>query len=223
MLVSKPPLTFTTIIKTILTVWCNHINNKIQPSAWVFLARSILDSTVSCDITKRDLPTFSQISRGQRVKRECLGTRLNKIQTDCHLKAVAYRNRINLEVNFWEEYQLKKTFWGFQKIVQTLIPFWKTTLNRGWGGGLLFLLTRDGSIAQNLKKMDLSQQFCWRASCKLTSYTPLLPSILFQIFTYYHTYLVIKFLYFQWGILFEEGIYFKTTDNDYNESFVNVT
>ena len=35
-----------------------------------------LDSTVSCDVTERDLPAFSQTSGGQRVKRERLRTRL---------------------------------------------------------------------------------------------------------------------------------------------------
>ena len=41
-----------------------------------FSARSILDSTLSCDVTVRDSPILSQTMRGQRVKRECLGTRL---------------------------------------------------------------------------------------------------------------------------------------------------
>ena len=31
---------------------------------------------MSCDVTERDLPALSQSSRGQRVKRERLGTRL---------------------------------------------------------------------------------------------------------------------------------------------------
>ena len=31
---------------------------------------------MSCDVTERDLPALSQTSRGQRVKRERLGTRL---------------------------------------------------------------------------------------------------------------------------------------------------
>ena len=35
-----------------------------------------VDSTVSCDVTERDSPAFSQTSRGQRVKRERLRTRL---------------------------------------------------------------------------------------------------------------------------------------------------
>ena len=35
-----------------------------------------LDSTVSCDVTERDSPAFSQTSGGQRVKRERLRTRL---------------------------------------------------------------------------------------------------------------------------------------------------
>ena len=47
-----------------------------QPSPQAFSARSILDSTMSCDVTGRYSPTLSQTSRGQRVKRERLGTRL---------------------------------------------------------------------------------------------------------------------------------------------------
>ena len=35
-----------------------------------------LYSTVSCDVTERDSPAFSQTSGGQRVKRERLRTRL---------------------------------------------------------------------------------------------------------------------------------------------------
>ena len=41
-----------------------------------FSARSILDSTVSCDVTERYSPALSQTSLGQRGKRERLGTRL---------------------------------------------------------------------------------------------------------------------------------------------------
>ena len=44
-----------------------------QPSPQAFSARSILDSTVSCDVTERYTPL-----RGQRGKRERLGTRLGK-------------------------------------------------------------------------------------------------------------------------------------------------
>ena len=40
------------------------------------LSAVILDSTVSCDVTERDLPALSQTSRGQQVKRERLGIRL---------------------------------------------------------------------------------------------------------------------------------------------------
>ena len=47
-----------------------------QPSSLGVLSAVILDSTVSCDVTERDLPTLSQSSRGQRVKRERLRTRL---------------------------------------------------------------------------------------------------------------------------------------------------
>ena len=47
-----------------------------QPSLRAFSARSILDSTVSCDVTERYLLALSQTSRGQRVKRERPGTRL---------------------------------------------------------------------------------------------------------------------------------------------------
>ena len=48
----------------------------VQPSPEAFSARSIMDSTVSCDVTERYSPALSQTSRGQRVKRERLGTRL---------------------------------------------------------------------------------------------------------------------------------------------------
>ena len=51
--------------------------SKLRPSPWAFSTRSILDSTVSCDVTER----YSQTSRGQRVKREPLGTRLSKLYT----------------------------------------------------------------------------------------------------------------------------------------------
>ena len=59
----------------------NKLYNS-QPSPQAFSARSILDSTVSCDVTGRyspsaeNSPALSQTSRGQRVKRERLGTRL---------------------------------------------------------------------------------------------------------------------------------------------------
>ena len=43
-----------------------------QPSPQAFSARSFLDSTISCDVTEN--------SRGQRIKRERLGTRLALIQ-----------------------------------------------------------------------------------------------------------------------------------------------
>ena len=38
-----------------------------------------MDSTVSCDVTERYSPALSQTSRGQRVKRERLGTRLLRV------------------------------------------------------------------------------------------------------------------------------------------------
>ena len=47
-----------------------------QPSPQSFSARSIRDSTVNCDVTERDSFSLSQPSRGQRVKRERLGTKL---------------------------------------------------------------------------------------------------------------------------------------------------
>ena len=47
----------------------------IQPSPKAFSARSILYSTVSCDVTESS-PLSSQNSRGQRGKRERLETRL---------------------------------------------------------------------------------------------------------------------------------------------------
>ena len=47
----------------------------IQPSPWAFSARSILYFSVSCDVTESH-PLSSQNSRGQRDKRERLGTRL---------------------------------------------------------------------------------------------------------------------------------------------------
>ena len=40
-----------------------------QTIPYAFSARSILDSTVSCDVTKRDSPTLSQTSRRQWGKR----------------------------------------------------------------------------------------------------------------------------------------------------------
>ena len=48
----------------------NELNS--QPSPQAFSARSFLDSTMSCDVTER----YSSSSRGQRIKRKCLGTRL---------------------------------------------------------------------------------------------------------------------------------------------------
>lgn len=49
------------------------------PSPQAFLARSILDSSVSCDVTERDSPPLSQTSRVQRGgKRERLRTRLRE-------------------------------------------------------------------------------------------------------------------------------------------------
>ena len=48
----------------------NELNS--QPSPQAFSARSFLDSTMSCDVTER----HSSSSRGQRIKKEYLGTRL---------------------------------------------------------------------------------------------------------------------------------------------------
>ena len=47
-----------------------------QPSPQAFWTRSFLDSTMSCDVTKRYSLALTQASRGQRIKRERLGTRL---------------------------------------------------------------------------------------------------------------------------------------------------
>ena len=49
-----------------------------QPSAQAFSAWSFLDSTTSCDVTERYSPALSQTSRGQRIKRERLGTKLGR-------------------------------------------------------------------------------------------------------------------------------------------------
>ena len=51
------------------------INYPEYPSPRAFSARSFLDSTMSCDVTERCSPALSQTSRGQRIKRERLGTR----------------------------------------------------------------------------------------------------------------------------------------------------
>ena len=45
-----------------------------QPSPQA--ARSFLNSSMSCDVIERYSPALSQTSRGQRIKRERLGTRL---------------------------------------------------------------------------------------------------------------------------------------------------
>ena len=52
------------------------VYNPFQPSPQTFSARSFLNSTMSCDVTDRYSPALSQTSRGQRIKRERLGTRL---------------------------------------------------------------------------------------------------------------------------------------------------
>ena len=57
------------------------INYPEYPSPRAFSARSFLDSTMSCDVTEILAenavlsPALSQTSRGQRIKRERLGTR----------------------------------------------------------------------------------------------------------------------------------------------------
>ena len=53
--------------------------NSCQPCPKAFSARSVLDSTVSCDVTEKDSPALSQTSRGQldNEARERLGTGLN--------------------------------------------------------------------------------------------------------------------------------------------------
>ena len=63
-----------------------------QPSPSAYSARSNLDSTVNCDVTERDWPTLSQTSRGQRDKRELLGTRLRISDT----KLTTLRLRVRL-------------------------------------------------------------------------------------------------------------------------------
>ena len=52
---------------------------RLQPSPQAFSVRSFLDSTKSCDVTERYSPALSQISRGQRIKTERLGTRLVRL------------------------------------------------------------------------------------------------------------------------------------------------
>lgn len=52
-----------------------HILSE-QPNPRAFLTRSILNSTVSRDVTERGPPSLSQTSRGQRGKRERPGIRL---------------------------------------------------------------------------------------------------------------------------------------------------
>ena len=59
-----------------------------------------LDSTVSCDVTERDSPAFSQTSGGQRVKRERLRTRLQG-------KEVLEKIILVLEKNFTEKKTIK--------------------------------------------------------------------------------------------------------------------
>ena len=57
------------------------VNSPEYPSPQAFSARSFLDSTMSCDVTEILAenavlsPALSQTSRGQRIKRERLGTR----------------------------------------------------------------------------------------------------------------------------------------------------
>ena len=52
----------------------NYRENSLVP--WRSQRGQSVDSNVSCDVTERDSPAFSQTSRGQRVKRERLRTRL---------------------------------------------------------------------------------------------------------------------------------------------------
>ena len=54
-------------------------NTHLQPSPLAFSARSILDSTVSCDVNERYSPALFETSRGQQGKRERLGTRLTHL------------------------------------------------------------------------------------------------------------------------------------------------
>ena len=68
------------ILKSLMTLVRARALLSAQPSPQAFSARLILDSTVSCDVTERYTPrtlaALSQTSRGQRGKRERLGTRL---------------------------------------------------------------------------------------------------------------------------------------------------
>ena len=61
---------------------------KVQPSPQAFSARSNLEPTVSCDVTP------SQTSRGQRGRRERLGSRL--VKADLHGSIPAYDHRMRL-------------------------------------------------------------------------------------------------------------------------------
>ena len=54
------------------------IYSQPQPSLQAFLARSFLDSTMSCDVTERYSSALSQTLRGEQIKRERLGTRLSQ-------------------------------------------------------------------------------------------------------------------------------------------------
>ena len=54
-------------------------HGSLQPSPQAFSARSFLYSTISCDVNDRCSPALSQTSRGQRIKRERLGTRLGSL------------------------------------------------------------------------------------------------------------------------------------------------
>ena len=71
--------------RALLAEWPNLIAlnfaffNSCQPCPKAFSARSVLDSTVSCDVTEKDSPALSQTSRGQmdNEARERLGTGLN--------------------------------------------------------------------------------------------------------------------------------------------------
>jgi len=57
----------------------SNSHGSLQPTPQAFSARSFLDSTMSCDVNERCSPAFSQTSRGQRIKRERLGTRLGSL------------------------------------------------------------------------------------------------------------------------------------------------
>ena len=89
---------------------------RAQPSPQAFSARSILDSTVSCDVTERYSPgtlspALSQTSRGQRGKRKRLGTRL--------VRAILFEKLQEI----WAMIQGDAIFYSFQSVPLIWIYF----------------------------------------------------------------------------------------------------